>query len=978
VSDAVTSAYTAALDGMQRTGPRPLHSIARMLGDIPERDTGQALCEHLSGAGPQDALRQKLAHTLAKWDSDNGDAEWFHNTDNNTPERRAAIMAGLAVDAATADLFGDLFPMASLSSPIVIADDWTEWRTPQRRVEREFYWEHYRRYLEDKGWNPAAVAGLDSATEEVVRRLSDPTAARAYGAKGLVVGHVQSGKTANFTGVIAKAIDAGYRLVIVLTGTTNMLRAQTQRRLDMELCGLENLQIEISQHDPRDHDYKDDPDWIAGHFVVHGGRPSDSAHPDIKRLSNHAGDYKLLRQGFSALDFQKHERQLKLFHPANLYTSDARLVVAKKNSTVLRALVTDLGRISDRLGEVPVLIIDDESDQASVNTTSPAKWRADSRERTAINRHIGDLLKMMARAQYVGYTATPYANVFIDPSDIVDIFPRDFIVALPRPEGYMGAEDFHDFDNEIPLAERPLASSNERAHVRFMGDDPDEEELREALDMFVLTGAVKIHRQRMGRGTYRHHTMLVHEAMKTATHRDTAAAIRALWKQGGYHTARGLTRLRSLYERDVLPVATAVSPDLPTPKDFADLRQDIAEAVGRINPPDHASGPVLVVNSDKDLEQQQESLDFDKRAIWRILVGGNKLARGFTVEGLTTTYYRRSTSQVDTLMQMGRWFGFRPDYRDLVRLYTTADLHAMFAAACQDEEYLRDELRRYSIFSADGTPQLTPREVPPLIAQHRPDLRPTGRNKMWNAQLAEKRSPGQPMEPVAYAKEPKAMGENVQRWLPILAKLDQSTPFVVPGARTHYQADYGVIKPAELLAVLRKIEWLVPGNFGPDLAWLSGLSTAQLQQWVVFVPRQTNTLSLRTIDGVGPFSIFNRKRTGTGALAVASEGRHRNAAYRIAGLPIPATEPGRPPKEIWDPEADRLRTLLGEATGAMVLYPTTVADPLPGATDGPIEPESLTMAFHMITPSTTAPTDGRLTLWRTKDSSKPQAVVVDV
>jgi hypothetical protein len=972
MSDTLTTAYSAALDGMQRTGPKPLQALAHVYGDIPNDDS-QALRTHLDGAGPQDALRQQFAHALARWDHESTDAEWAERTENNTPERRAAIIARLGVDQETANLFALLFPVADISRLIVIADEWTEWRTPARRAEREFYWAHYRRYLEDKAWDPGAVAGLDSATEEVVRRLSDPTARTAYQAKGIVVGHVQSGKTANFTGVIAKAIDAGYRLIIVLTGTTNMLRAQTQRRLDMELCGRENLQTEISPHDTLGHEYQDDPEWKAGGFVVHGGRPYDSGYPDIIRLSNHAGDYKRLRQGFLALDFPKRERHLPLFDAANLYTSDARLVVAKKNSSVLSALVADLGRISDRLGEVPVLIIDDESDQASVNTTSPAKWKADSKERTAINRHIGQLLRMMVRAQYVGYTATPYANVFIDPSDVEDIFPRDFLVALPRPSGYMGAEDFHDFDQETPLEERTVATSKERAHVRFLSDEPEDGQLQEALDTFVLTGAIKAHRQRLGRASYKHHTMLVHEAMKTSAHRDTATLIQGLWTKSGYYTPGGLARLRKLYERDVLVVSRALEPGLPTPEDFDDLRQDIASALAMINPADRDASPVLVVNSDKDLERQQESLDFDKRNIWRILVGGNKLARGFTVEGLTVTYYRRATRQIDTLMQMGRWFGFRPAYRDLVRLYTTPDLHDMFAAACLDEEFLRDQLQRYSSL-ADGTRQITPRQIPPLIAQHRPDLKPTGRNKMWNAKLAEKRSPGRSLEPVAYSDKPAAMAHNTSKvWVPLLARLTEKTEFLTPGTGKTYQAQYAVVRPSDLVGALQKIRWLDDDTFQPDLEWLRGLSSEQLSAWIVYVPEQTGAGSRRTIGGQGPFSIFTRQRSrgGVGALRVASEERHRNAARRIAGLAI-----GEVPTDIDDAEATRLHHLAGPAPGAMIVYPTTVSKEIPGEPGGAIDPEVVTVAFHMVTPTSTAPRNGKLILWRTVDTD-PRAIVVD-
>ncbi|MCM4084232.1 Z1 domain-containing protein [Paractinoplanes hotanensis] len=975
MSDNIATAYRAALVALGQTGPKSLHPVATMLGDGQEDFAdGTALLTYLRAAGPEDSLRQQFAHVLAGWDHAETDAKWAGGTIANTAERRHAIITALVLDVPTQDLFADRFPFAAASGPIVIADEWEEWRTEERRYARNFYWSHYRDYLVNKGWNPDAVNGLDLATEEVVRRLSDPTRAMSYQAKGLVVGYVQSGKTANFTGVIAKAVDAGYRLVVVLTGTTNMLRAQTQRRLDLELLGRENLELEISAHDDKAHEYEDDPDWEADKFIRHGGRPSDAGYPDIRRLSTHSWDYRRLRQGFSALEFHRHDRTKDLFDPVNLFTSDARLVVAKKNKTVLQDLVADLGRISDRLGEVPVLIIDDESDQASVNTTSPAKWKNDSKERTAINRLIGQLLGMMPRAQYVGYTATPYANVFVDPSDVEDIFPRDFLVSLPRPLGYMGAEDFHDFDSDVPIDQRSFAESQERRHVRLLGDEQSDDELFTAVDMYVLTGAVKLYRERHGFASYRHHTMLVHEAMGRDSHKESADAITRWWHRADYRGSKGLARLRRLYEKDVLLVSQTTAADHPTPADFEDLAEDVGRAVSLMTPPDRTGSPVIVVNSDPDLEKQQESLDFDRRRVWRILVGGNKLARGFTVEGLTVTYYRRATAQVDTLMQMGRWFGFRPRFRDLVRIYTTEDLHNMFAAACQDENYLRAELRRYAQ-PVNGQAQITPKQVPPLIAQHRPDLRPAARNKMWNARLVLRSSPGEPMEPVAYP-DPKSdrrkTEANNKLWLPVLARaaagesvqfkpvrsVKSGTGSVPHPLSTTYEAHVAEVPHSEMLTILDGLQWSGADTFKPEVAWLRALRPDQLNRWVVIFPQQSLAKSpQRKIMDHGPFSVFPRQRTmSRGSLRVVSEYRHRNAASRIVGIS------GSAP----DPVADSLH---GPATGAMVVYPVLEKHDT--------QEVGVTLAFHMVTPMSTTPLNGNLIKWQARDSHNPNALVVD-
>nr|BFE83840.1 hypothetical protein GCM10020093_064410 [Planobispora longispora] len=713
-------AYLGALAMMDATGPRDLHGAAAFAGGDPSVSCDDAaLRAYLSNAHPDDALGKGLHLRLATWDGAASGEPWAGGTEANTEERRAEVVRQLKVDDQTAILFRERFPIAGVEEPITIADRWDPWYTDAIQRERGFYWDHYSRFLnEERGWAPEAVAALDIATDRVVERLSDPAREDAYQAKGLVVGYVQSGKTANFTGVLAKAIDSGYRLIIVLTGTTDLLRAQTQRRLDMELVGRENLLrgIDPSDGEALDSvDYQDDPDWIDDKFVRHRARPSDTGFPDVHRLTTHRFDYKSLRQGIAALDFEKRERNRPFFHPDNLFSSDARLLVVKKNATVLGKLVKDLNKITARLGEIPTLIVDDESDQASVNTSNPKKWKADQVERTAINRLISQLLVMLPRAQYVGYTATPFANVFIDPSDAEDIFPKDFLISLSRTPGYMGASDFHDLDSELEPSQRTISNSKEKAHVRMLAEDGgDDHELLEAMDAYVLAGAVKVYRERQGHAPYKHHTMLVHEAMARDIHRGQAENVHNLWKSRGYFSTASHDRLRALYEKDILPVSQAIAPGLPTPSTFDELRPHLGEAVSRIG---RAGNPVIVVNSDKDIEQ--EELDFERNRVWRILIGGNKLARGFTVEGLTVSYYRRLTKQADTLMQMGRWFGYRKGFKDLVRLYITSELYEAFEAVVLDEEHFRSELRRYAEL-VDGRPQITPKQIPPLVAQHLP------------------------------------------------------------------------------------------------------------------------------------------------------------------------------------------------------------------------------------------------------------------
>jgi hypothetical protein len=373
--------------------------------------------------------------------------------------------------------------------------------------------------------------------------------------------------------------------------------------------------------------------------------------------------------------------------------------------------------------EVPSLVIDDESDQASVNTRKPT--RAETKERSRINEAIVGLLALLPRGQYVGYTATPFANVFIDPADAVDLFPKDYIIPLGRPSGYMGVQDVYDFD-------AGESRGNEWAFVRpVTGDDTDERHLPEAIDAFVLSGALKLLRQRDGH-RYSHHTMLVHRSPTTHEHEKDRALVERLFLAAGHDQASGIARLEALYLRDFLPVMQQLAP-AEIPSNFTSVVPFIGGCVAKIR-----GNPVAIVNG--EAANRDQVPNFDREDVWRILVGGTKLSRGYTVEGLTVSYYRRRAQAADTLMQMGRWFGFRQGYRDLVRLYIgraeplgkgqALDLYEAFRAVCLDEEKFRTDLEKYSRFR---TPRLTPRQVPPLVPSHL--LRPTAVNKMYNAEL---------------------------------------------------------------------------------------------------------------------------------------------------------------------------------------------------------------------------------------------------
>ncbi len=989
MSDLNTSAVVRALRAMEGLAPEPLleevnHYLRRNGHELKEDE----LVEVLTSDDPNEPARLAFHIQLTRWDIAVQEA-WATGADGiptipGTQLRRALVHSLLGLGPDCAKRVDECYPL-DVTGAVVISEtpaDWDPWYTDERAAGRSFYWNAYSGVLQRRMDN-TAVGKLDRVTREIVRRLADPTRSEPYQSKGLVVGHVQSGKTANFTGVIAKAIDAGYRLVIVLTGTIEILRSQTQRRIDMELVGEENILGGIDRNDVDllagvDYAGNGDRDWVEGRFMRHGVRPKDVGVPEIRRLTSSQWDYKKLQAGLSALDFRSGNEladpRRPLYDPTNLYRSDVRVAVVKKNKAILQRLVADLRSIHTRLGEIPVLIIDDEADQASVNTVNPKKSAREQRERSAINKLIAELLGLLDRAQYIGYTATPFANVFVDPDDSEDIFPKDFIVSLEPPDPYMGGQDFHDLDIADD-DERTVATSNEKAFVRDLCAAPDDDaardnEIRQALDAFVLSGAIKLYREQVldAAGRFRHHTMLVHESVRMAEHRELARRVLDVWRRAGYSTPHGLRRLHDLWRDDFLPVGDVRSEGLPVPPDFHVLRAHIGTAVDRIS---RGRSPVVVVNGDKDADYEQDDLDFQRGDVWKILVGGAKLSRGFTVEGLTVSYYTRRTTAADTLMQMGRWFGYRAGYKDLVRLYigrnvpgprnTVVDLYRTFEAIVRDEEEFREELRTFQGLNEDGRPKVRPIDVPPMVFQSLPWLKPTQTNKMYNAELTVSGEGGKVKD--FFQQPPRSAGINRTHFSAVGPLLDAATDvgqFFDDQAGV-YQARYGIVGAAEIRNVLRLFRWTANYSFVPTLAFMDDVMTrGLLTDWVVLVPElRGGSVAGRTVDGYpGKLQVLKRtRRDDRGGVFSGSSPRQRRAMEIISG----GVDPSAPEAEqalvrasAAYPAAARLHT---PTRGAFLL--TFAADTgrgtEPARLADPVGPEDVATLFSLAFPKAAAP-----------------------
>lgn len=874
-------------------------------------------------ADPNHAARLLFSNLLRTWDNVK-DARWTRGVDRNTATRRKLIHE-LLQSGSLEDRIDTLLPFFRLEEPLIIAERHQDWYDPRPGV-RDYYWTTYKRYLlERRGWDEDAVLNLDNSTRAIVECLSNPEASAAYASRGLVMGYVQSGKTANFTGVVARAADAGYRLVIVLAGTWNILRNQTQRRFDKELLGKELLK--------NDETYAQPPaDWSE--FLEHGADPVTWGHYTWQRLTRPDIDFRRLRAAIDNLEFERLNKAAPLYDPSNLHGLPVKLLVVKKHSGILANFVKDLKLIQTRLTDLPALIIDDESDQAGINTIDPKRAsRAGGEERSKTNLRIVELLRLFPRGQYVGYTATPYANALVDPDDPEDLFPKDFIVSLDRPSGYMGVSDFFDPLVAFEDLKEGDWTQPEIAFIRRVkaAVDQDEEELKTALRSYVLAGALKLYRlskdpQRYKAIHFRHHTMLVHTSQSRGAHASLADRLKELWDHAALKSPTGLQSLRSLWTDDYSHVCKAQSNEL-VPPSFDELIPHLGEAIKKI---EHGPRIFLVVNSD----DTSEAPDFSEAPVWKIIVGGNKLSRGYTVEGLTVSYYRRVAGTGDTLMQMGRWFGFRPGYRDLVRVFlgvregkkADSDLVSLFKEVCRMEERFREDVKRY--MRTPGTKRITPKDVPPLISVTG-SLPPTARNKMFRATMSSKNFGGRwSMLTLTPAKTP-AIDLNVRAVAALLGAAESLGAQILGGTSSKAKsvetnAKVFEVGNKELVGFLKEFRWLEaeypyparPADAELQIEFLQNQKHG-INSWLVLAPQRRVSFGepLR-LSGVGEFAVKERQRIEQRGFQVFGEPAHRMTAAFLASV-----SSDDPKKEQLTKVNAATSSLRAAHRGVMLLYP---------------------------------------------------------
>ena len=588
----------------------------------------------------------------------------------------------------------DIEDPAGLSDPEKHIEWYLEWR--EKHPEKDRRWNLLKTFLRSKYVKTqtleqaeTALRSIDESSDAVLEYMENPQGLAPFQSKGLVIGYVQSGKTANFTAVIAKAVDAGYKLIIVLAGIHEVLRQQTQDRLDSELTGM------------------------TSRVDMPHVNPSELGFDEWTRLTTYAQDFAPGPHPFF-------EQVIKRPGPI--------LAVMKKNCFVLRKLHAwaESAQLDIRR-QVPILIVDDEADQASIDTKYDPTAATDNTDPSKTNELIRRILSLFDRHSYIGYTATPFANVLIDAKTDEeslnrDLYPRNFIVSLPKPPdflSYMGAEKIFNsgwdkylvkiITDEAAVA---LVGRGRSASARPAGPTQD---LIDAIQTFLIAGAAR--RQRGD--THAPLSMLIHTSPLKKSHEKMMRIIEDIinslrTRHEDKRQSKVLDEeLENRWKKDFMPATQEIQPDIDMVP-FSNIRSFVEKILSEIK--------VIQLN-----HKSEDKLDYENNPSQVIIaVGGNQLSRGLTLHGLLVSLYLRPAYQYDTLLQMGRWFGYRPNYEDLVRIFTTQRLSDCFEHLSLVESDLRSQIARYR---SEG---MTPIDFAPRIRDHT-HLRVTAKDKMGTA-----------------------------------------------------------------------------------------------------------------------------------------------------------------------------------------------------------------------------------------------------
>lgn len=602
-----------------------------------------------------------------------------------------------------------------------------------------FFWERYKKLLiNDKKWEVQVVQSLEHDTFEILDLMANPKQSKPFERRGLVMASVQSGKTSNYAGLICRAADVGFKIIIVMAGVHNALRNQTQARLEEGFTGL---------------NIDNDQEMI-------GVSKYGKAHRPVCCTSR-------------VRDFNKRTAET-LKGMQSSHTEEPWFFVIKKNSSALRQITEWLER--NCKADDPLLLIDDEADNASINGKYKRELRGKS-EVTKINSQIRSILQLFNKKVYLGYTATPYANILIDPDAISDefgkdIFPRSFIYTLEESPAYFGVQKaFKGFDTSHPEHLRFIYDIDSCLPAKHKSDTSVStipRSLKDAVQTFVLASVVRVLRGEAAE----HTTMMINVSPYVKPQNDVAFLVNDYLKE--------LKDAVKAYGAMPVEVALASSQTLAEMK--ANWDYEYSKTSGfiwsDIQPLLYAT--LWQIHTVRINSKTEEKLDYEHGTEHVIAIGGYRLSRGLTLEGLVVSYYSRNAKAYDALMQMARWFGYRPNYEDLCRIWMSEKTAEWYDFIAESTEELVDELRWMR--SADRTPA----NFGLHIRQSPDSLIVTARNKMGTGQIV----PANPtnlnkqfVETTAFKRDPASRHHNLEAAEQLVSSIKSSGATIIERRR---------------------------------------------------------------------------------------------------------------------------------------------------------------------------------------------------
>lgn len=581
---------------------------------------------------------------------------------------------------------------------VITSRDYEPWLESRKRGIDWGRWLAYKQMLIQQGRPLNVIEKTDDLTDKILDLAGDPTKPGSWARRGLALGDVQSGKTGTYLALFNKAADAGYRLFILLAGNTEVLRQQTQARLDESFIGRDS-----SNQAPR-----------------RGTNVTPSKHVGVgmirRDLAQSSGMTTVLR------DFRRSSYEATNI---TIQTDSAHpyVFVVKKNKHILRAnnkgedtglflWLTEQAAASGGKLSIPVLLLDDESDYASVNTRSET-------DPTAINQAIRDLLSLFTRSSYIAFTATPFANIFIDHSIENDLFPRDFVYSLESPTNYVGSVRTFGPADEVRTDGLTYLEDAEAiiplGHKSTLEVRSWPQSLTDAVDTFLLSNAIRDLRgdadqprsMLVNVSRYKAVQKQVFELLGAEVSKTRAAIELHHADPATQHSI--IRRIHARFDKEFSRVGFRWNDVLlQLPNSISDVR-------------------VMLFNSDTDKKLAQDEALWD-RPPRMIAVGGDVLSRGLTLNGLCVSYFYRRVTASDTLMQMARWFGYRDGYEDLCRLWINSDSADNYRFSADSIDELKTDLRLML------RQKLTPEDFGLAVRKHPGALLITARNKMKSAQ----------------------------------------------------------------------------------------------------------------------------------------------------------------------------------------------------------------------------------------------------